>query len=217
MVYHTTTLCRNAKLTIHPTYTVGNPSLLIQHFKIQRVGHLQQTDELIISFKRRWSRQPGFANNKTTQSNLNFSWNWSWLMYQTPQQTADVSAFGKKSSDHDLRIAWNKFQATGLSVRWGWVALNLAWPRWPGGQFNWVSTDFSTGFLVLQGVQHYYKNSVEKCVEISTKLLNWPPAVQKPNNCQGRFWQWGLTRRLFLPISRSLLSTVRPSQSSAVT
>ena len=122
------TLCRNAKLTIHPTYTVGNPSLLIQHFKIQRVGHLQQTDELISSFKSRWSRQPGFANNKTTQSNLNFSWNWSWLMYQTPQQTADVSAFGKKSSDHDLRIAWNKFQATGLSVRWGWVALNLAWP-----------------------------------------------------------------------------------------
>ena len=39
-----------------------------------------------------------------------------------------------------------------------------------------MSTDFSTEFLVLQGVPHYYKNSdeksVEKSVEISTKLLN---------------------------------------------
>ena len=48
-----------------------------------------------------------------------------------------------------------------------------------GGQFNSfveISTDFSTEFLVLQGVPHYYKNSdeksVEKSVEISTKLLN---------------------------------------------
>ena len=47
-----------------------------------------------------------------------------------------------------------------------------------GGQFNCfveISTDFSTA-LVLQGVPHYYKNSVEKSaeksVEISTKLLN---------------------------------------------
>ena len=49
----------------------------------------------------------------------------------------------------------------------------------PGAQFNSfveISTDFSTEFLVLQGVPHYYKNSVEKSVEksveISTKLLN---------------------------------------------
>ena len=48
-----------------------------------------------------------------------------------------------------------------------------------GAQFNSFveistnfSTDFSTEFLVLQGVPHYYKNSVEKSVEISTKLLN---------------------------------------------
>ena len=57
-----------------------------------------------------------------------------------------------------------------------------------GGQFNSfveISTNFSTGFstefLVLQGVPHYYKNSVEKSVEksveISTKLLNCAPAV----------------------------------------
>ena len=51
-----------------------------------------------------------------------------------------------------------------------------------GGQFNSfveISTDFSREFLVLQGVSHYYKNSVEKSVEksveISTKLLNGPP------------------------------------------
>ena len=48
-----------------------------------------------------------------------------------------------------------------------------------GGQFNSfveISTDSSTEFLVLQGVPHYYKNSVEKSdeksVEIPTKLLN---------------------------------------------
>ena len=44
-----------------------------------------------------------------------------------------------------------------------------------GAQFNTfveISTDFSTEFLVLQGVPHDYKNSVEKSVEISTKLLN---------------------------------------------
>ena len=48
-----------------------------------------------------------------------------------------------------------------------------------GAQFNSFveistdfSTDFSTEFLILQGVPHYYKNSVEKSVEISTKLLN---------------------------------------------
>ena len=48
-----------------------------------------------------------------------------------------------------------------------------------GAQFNSFveistefSTDFSTKFPVLQGVPHYYKNSVEKSVEISTKLLN---------------------------------------------
>ena len=48
-----------------------------------------------------------------------------------------------------------------------------------GAQFNTCveistdfSKDFSTEFLVLQGVSHYYKNSVEKSVEISTKLLN---------------------------------------------
>ena len=48
-----------------------------------------------------------------------------------------------------------------------------------GAQFNGfveISTDFSTKFPVLQGVPHYYKNSVEKSVEksveISTKLLN---------------------------------------------
>ena len=48
-------------------------------------------------------------------------------------------------------------------------------PPLPGGQFNSfveISTDFSTEFLVLQGVPHYYKNSVENSVEISTKLLN---------------------------------------------
>ena len=51
--------------------------------------------------------------------------------------------------------------------------------RRPGAQFNSfveISTDFSTDFtaefLVLQGVPHYYKTSVEKSVEISTKLLN---------------------------------------------
>ena len=39
----------------------------------------------------------------------------------------------------------------------------------PGAQFNSfveISTDFSTEFLVLQGVPQYYKNSVEKSVEI---------------------------------------------------
>ena len=43
-----------------------------------------------------------------------------------------------------------------------------------GAQFNSFveisrdfSTDFSTEFPVLQGVPHYYKNSVEKSVEIS--------------------------------------------------
>ena len=48
-----------------------------------------------------------------------------------------------------------------------------------GAQFNSFvemstdfSTDFSTKFPVLQGVPHYYKNYVEKSVEISTKLLN---------------------------------------------
>ena len=44
-----------------------------------------------------------------------------------------------------------------------------------GAQFNSfveISTDFSTEFLVLQGVPNYYKTSVEKSVEISTKLLN---------------------------------------------
>ena len=44
-----------------------------------------------------------------------------------------------------------------------------------GGQFNSfveISTDFSTEFPVLEGVPHYYKNSVKKSVEISTKLLN---------------------------------------------
>ena len=51
--------------------------------------------------------------------------------------------------------------------------------RKTGAQFNSfveISTDFSTEFLVLQGVPHYSKNSVEKSVEksveISTKLLN---------------------------------------------
>ena len=44
-----------------------------------------------------------------------------------------------------------------------------------GAQFNSfveISTDFSTEFLVLQGVQHCYEKSVENSVEISTKLLN---------------------------------------------
>ena len=47
--------------------------------------------------------------------------------------------------------------------------------RRSGGQFNSfveISKDFPTDFLVLQGVPHCYKNSVEKSVEISTKLLN---------------------------------------------
>ena len=47
--------------------------------------------------------------------------------------------------------------------------------RISGAQFNSfveISTDFSTKFPVLQVVPHYNKNSVEKSVEISTKLLN---------------------------------------------
>ena len=51
--------------------------------------------------------------------------------------------------------------------------------RVPGCQLNSfveISTDFSTDFLtefpVLQGVPHQYKNSVEKSVELSPKLLN---------------------------------------------
>ena len=47
-----------------------------------------------------------------------------------------------------------------------------------GGQFNWISTDFSTNFLILQGVPNYYKNSVEKYVEIQ---LNWPPVRPRPS------------------------------------
>ena len=49
-----------------------------------------------------------------------------------------------------------------------------------GAQFNSfveISTDFSTEFPVLQDVQHYYKNSVEKSVEIykAIELTSRPP------------------------------------------
>ena len=60
------------------------------------------------------------------------------------------------------------------------IAMNLADSVTPstratGAQFNSfveISTDFSTEFLVLQGVPHYYKNSVEKSADVSTKLFN---------------------------------------------
>ena len=42
-----------------------------------------------------------------------------------------------------------------------------------GAQFNSfveISTDFSTEFLVLQGVPNYYKNSAEKSVEKSVEI-----------------------------------------------
>ena len=66
-----------------------------------------------------------------------------------------------------------------------------------GAQFNSfveISTDFSTEFLVLQGVPHYYKNSVEKSVEksveISTKLLNCAPGSgSSRSRCPPPLWR----------------------------
>ena len=70
-------------------------------------------------------------------------------------------------TSHDL-------QHQRLFVQYWWCVARL--PS-SGGQFNSYveistefSTDFSIEFLVLQG----YKNSFEKSVEISTKLLNEP-------------------------------------------
>ena len=40
----------------------------------------------------------------------------------------------------------------------------------PGGQFNIESQQSFQPFLVLQGVPHYYKTSVEKSVEKSLEI-----------------------------------------------
>ena len=107
----------------------------------------------------------------------------SWRMTPTLWGMRERGNWRHRRVSSASTISWGRWRSSCHFRNCQWALSALPWsqirPRKAGGQFNWISTDFSTGFQAEYRTLSETKHSVEHPVEQSVEIqLNCPPALE---------------------------------------